>query len=44
MVEYDRAFRERAAGELYLLPPDSALAEMVADYAVMRAQSRACAR
>jgi hypothetical protein len=40
--EYGQAFRAEAAAELSLLPPDSAIKRMLADYAVMRMQSRAC--
>jgi len=40
--EYGQAFRAEAAAELSLLPPDSAIERMLADYAVMRMQSRAC--
>jgi hypothetical protein len=39
---YDDAFRKRAVAELSLLPVDSAIEQMLADYAVMRAQARAC--
>jgi hypothetical protein len=39
---YDADFRARAAAELSLLPQDSALEEMLRDYAVLRAQMRAC--
>ena len=42
LVEYGRKFRARAANELVLLPERSALAAMMSDYAVMRAQARAC--
>ncbi|WP_306418022.1 hypothetical protein [Jannaschia formosa] len=42
MVEYSREFQARAAEELALLPEDSAISEMLADYAVMREQARAC--
>lgn len=42
VVEYSREFQARAADELYLLPVGSALAEMLADYSVMRDQARAC--
>lgn len=42
VVEYDREFQARAAGELDLLPEKSAIAEMLSDYAVMRDQARAC--
>jgi hypothetical protein len=40
--DYDPAFRAAAVAELSLLPPDSAIEQMLADYAVMRMQSRAC--
>jgi hypothetical protein len=39
---YGPAFRAEAVAELSLLPPDSAIERMLADYAVMRMQSRAC--
>jgi len=42
VVEYGRELQARAAEELALLPQGSALAEMLADYAVMRLQARAC--
>lgn len=42
--DYDRALRLRAATELAALPPQSALERMLDDYAVMRAQARACRR
>ena len=42
VVEYSREFQARAAEDLVLLPEDSAVAEMLADYAVMRDQARAC--
>ena len=42
VVEYSREFQARAAGELDLLPEGSAIAEMLADYSVMRDQARAC--
>jgi hypothetical protein len=42
--DYAAALRAEAAEELTLLPPDSAIEQMLADYAVMRAQSRACRR
>ena len=41
-VDYSREFQARAADELALLPEGSAIAEMLADYAVMRGQIRAC--
>jgi len=37
-----REFEARAANELALLPHGSAIDEMLADYAVMRDQVRAC--
>jgi len=40
VVEYSREFQSRAAAELALLPEGSAIAEMLADYAVMREQVR----
>jgi uncharacterized protein YceK len=40
VVEYSREFQVRAAEELALLPERSAVAEMLADYAVMREQAR----
>lgn len=42
VVEYSREFQARAAGELARLPDGSAVTEMLADYAVMRDQARAC--
>ncbi len=42
VVAYDQATMDRAAAELEALPPDSALAGMMADYVVMRDQTRAC--
>lgn len=41
-VEYSREFQARAADELDLLPEGPAIAEMLADYSVMRDQARAC--
>lgn len=40
VVEYSREFQALAADELAMLPKDSAIAEMMADYLVMREQSR----
>ncbi len=40
--DYSVALRTQAAAELSLLPPGAAIEQMMADYAVMRAQSRAC--
>ena len=42
VVAYSREFQAQAADELALLPENSAIAEMMADYAVMREQARAC--
>lgn len=42
VVEYSREFQARAADELDLLPEGSAIAEMLADYSVMRDQARTC--
>ena len=42
VVEYTRELQARAADELDLLPETSAIAEMTADYAVLRDQARAC--
>jgi hypothetical protein len=42
VVEYGREFQARAAEELALLPHGSTIGEMLADYAVMRDQARAC--
>lgn len=42
MVEYSREFQARAAEELTSLPDDSAIAEKLSDYAVMRDQARVC--
>ena len=42
VVEYGREFQARAADELALLPDDSAIAEMLSDYSVMRNQAKAC--
>ena len=44
VVAYSREFQARAADELDLLPEGSAIAEMLADYSVMRDQARACQR
>lgn len=43
VVEYSRDLQARAADELDLLPEGPAIAEMLADYGVMRDQARACA-
>jgi hypothetical protein len=44
VVEYSREFQARAADELDLLPDGSAIAEMLANYSVMRDQARACSQ
>ena len=40
VVEYSREFQAQAADELANLPEGSAVADMMADYAVMRDQAR----
>ena len=42
VVAYSREFQAQAAEELALLPEGSAVAEILADYAMMRDQARAC--
>ena len=42
VVEYGREFQARVADELALLPEGSAIAEMLADYGVMREQALSC--
>lgn len=42
MPPYTAGFLRQAAGELQLLPPDSAVEELLKDYQVMRDQARAC--
>ena len=44
IVEYDQAFRERAAAELALLPDESAIRTLLSDCAVLRMQIRTCQR
>jgi hypothetical protein len=44
VVGYDAELQERAAAEVDALAEDSAVAELLSDYAVMRDQARACAR
>lgn len=44
IVEYSAEFQSRAADELEMLPPGSALAEMVGDYGQLRERIRACRR
>ena len=41
-VDYNREFQARAAEELALLPERSGIAELLADYSVIRDQTRAC--
>jgi hypothetical protein len=40
MVPYSKEFLARAADELEILPPGSAIEQMLADYQVMREQAR----
>ena len=42
VVDYSREFPAQADEELALLPENSAIAEMLSDYAVMREQARVC--
>lgn len=42
VVGYSYEFQAQAAEELALLPQGSTVEEMLADYAVMREQARAC--
>jgi hypothetical protein len=42
VVAYNGEFQAQAAEELALLPPDSAITEMLNDYAVIREQARDC--
>ena len=44
VVAYSPEFLARAADELDVLPPGSAIEQMLADYQVMRDQARACGR
>lgn len=44
VVEYTRELQARAADELDLLPEGSEVAEMLADYAVVREQAWLCNR
>ena len=41
VVEYSREFQARAADEIDLLPENSTIAEMLANYSVMEDQARA---
>lgn len=42
VVEYPAELQERAAAEIEVLPRESVVAGMMADYHVMRQQARAC--
>lgn len=42
VAEYSQEFQARAAEELFLLPEESVIAEMLAGYAVIREQARVC--
>ena len=42
VVEYTAAEQDRAAGEVEALPEGAMLVRMLADYAVLRDQARAC--
>ena len=42
MVEYSQAEQARVAAEVDALPEGAVIAEWLADYAVLRAQARAC--
>lgn len=42
VVEYDQELRERAAGELELLPENSAIEVILGDYNVIRTQANMC--
>lgn len=42
VVEYGREFQARAAEEVALLPPGSAVVHMLSDYVVLRTQASAC--
>ena len=42
MVEYSRVEQARVAEEVAVLPEGAVIAEWLADYAVLRAQARAC--
>ena len=43
VVVYSRAEQARVADEIAALPEGAVIAEWIADYAVLRAQARACA-
>ena len=42
VVEYSRVEQARVAEEVAVLPEGAVIAEWLADYAVLRAQTRAC--
>ena len=42
VVEYSRAEQARVAEEVAVLPEGAVITEWLADYAVLRAQARAC--
>jgi len=42
VLEYGDVFQERAAEEVQALPKDTAIVEMLSDYAVMREQAWGC--
>lgn len=42
VVAYSREVQAQAAEELALLPENSAIAEIMADYVMMREQARVC--
>lgn len=42
VAAYDQQFLARAAAELEILPPGSAIEALLADYSVLREQVRAC--
>jgi hypothetical protein len=42
VVEYSRTEQARVAAEVAALPEGAIIAEWLADYAVLRAQARAC--
>jgi hypothetical protein len=42
VVEYSLELQARAAEELALLPEESAIAEILKDYTVLREQARRC--
>jgi len=44
VVEYSRAEQVQAAAEVETLPEGAVVVRMLADYAVMREQARACTR